>query len=101
MPVGGGIDAEQLLGLRRAVAVAFEGRRLSHRWLLFPQGVLQEEGAKVGDGAAFVFRSAQQGLMNVVAQGDRDPAGLTLKNAKTIVHGFVPLGKAWMGFWCL
>jgi hypothetical protein len=39
--------------------------------------------------------------MHVVAQGDRDPAGLTLKNAKTIVHGFVPLGKAWMGFWCL
>jgi hypothetical protein len=40
--------------------------------------LLQQVGAQIGNRAALLFRAVEQRLMNMVAQGDRDPSGLTL-----------------------
>lgn len=85
VPVGRWCCCGQGFGPKGSGSVPVKALGVRQHWL-FSEGIFQQEGAQIGDGATFVFRSAQQGFVNVIAQCDRDSTGLALKHAKTVVH---------------
>ena len=76
----------QTVAVAVTVPVTVAAGLLDQAALLIAQGILQEKGTQIGDGTSLLFRTSEQGLMHVVAEGDGDAFGLALKHTETLVH---------------